>query len=232
MTTTSLPSQLTDGQSIELVARAGRAGLKVEDVKRLLGDDGLMRDWVRHARFLIESGLVHGRYTATDKILDRLVALLSTEGRQISDFVWIGEKKAPVFTDNAKEMVALKATLGTYAETMDFHWGQLTHLRPDCPWVQSEHTRIFRPYTLEWVRLRALHSSEVTEDILFPIESLCALAQHQVWIKQKADGTWLIDDFNVDGRQLPIMIEIKGGTLVARDMADAMVRGGSRFLRV
>lgn len=120
-------------------------------------------------------------------ILDRCARLLDGRGYQRASFAWVGGNTPPEYTDDEDVFVVLCMTLGSLGETLNTLWGMAS--TDAAPWGKHrlEYAAVFRPWTLEWRRVK--FSPDFVADQDTAVATLCAMAQHPLWM-WAVNGVW------------------------------------------
>ena len=160
----NLGSEITLNQSAEFVGRFGRFGGSATIIKKLLGDDALMEQFMEVGLALPAFRLIHGVFNPTADVLAAFKARCAAKGVDFTKFSWVGSEQAPDFTDDEEVAVVLDATLDTLQNTFEFAWewtkdGQADSWRWEG--MLSDEDRLtlldgleFKPWTLTWRRIK------------------------------------------------------------------------------
>lgn len=173
----NLGSEVTVNQSSEFFNRFGRFGGSMELLKNLLGDDELMREFMRKGLESLnaKSNLIHSVFNKTSDVLAAFKARCAAKGIDFGKFAWVGSEAAPEFDPNDPEtVVVLDATLDTLQNTFEFAWawtkdGQEDGWRYEGMLSDANKLRLlsddrddmaegdgpeFKSWTIRWVRIK------------------------------------------------------------------------------
>jgi hypothetical protein len=158
-------SEVSITQVVEFFARFARFGGDMGKLKKLLGNDDLMKRWVEQLEKEPEFTFIHDVFNPAVYVLAAFKTRCAAKGIDFDRFSWIGSEVAPDFDPNdAETVVVLDATLDTLQNTFEFAWawtvdGQEGEYRYEG--VASDSDRLalldgleFKPWTLRWVRIK------------------------------------------------------------------------------
>ncbi|MFH1620909.1 MAG: hypothetical protein ABIB04_02375 [Patescibacteria group bacterium] len=133
-------------------------------LKKLLGNDQLMKWWIKQLDCRPEFGLIHGVYTPLTDILPSFQARCRLEKMDYGKFTWDGPKKPPAYDPEDSEIVVvLDVALDTLQNTFEF---ALRWIADDVGLscnndlaTDSDHLALLegcelKPWSLRWVRIK------------------------------------------------------------------------------
>lgn len=191
---TDIRTTLVLDDQMEFWRIAAAAGLSTADIRLVLDYPEVMAELVTTLRDHPCAKLVHGRFRSSGEVARHTVKRLLGIGRNFEDLAWIGSPKAITYTDDPEVAVVLMVTLDTLEKTAEFLWQWVRDQQPSSE--QGAHVlfgenflrpfqggAIFRPNTLEWVRIKLnahpdQNPLEVRAADSVGLELLASWAQH------------------------------------------------------
>ncbi len=158
-------SEVSVTQVVEFFARFARFGGDMNKLKKLLGNDELMKRWVEQLEKEPEFKFVHDVFNPAVYVLAAFKTRCAVKGIDFDRFSWIGSEVAPDYDPNDPDtVVVLDATLDTLKDTFEFAWawtvdGQEDEFRYEGVVSDSDRLALldgleFKPWTLRWVRIK------------------------------------------------------------------------------